>query len=321
MLRRFPAALLIAATALGATLGSASECPPTARSARVMLHDPALLAARLTTLGEAPRTHAGRAAVLRKLFEAAGCTEIAEHGGGDRRNVECIVRGASDDVIVVGVNQRYDSLGSAALLSSLAESLAAAPRKHTFRYVAFSAHETLIDPANPVRKPKGAMRWLAALDAARRSRVHAMIHLGPIGFGALATHPDQAEQRLACPLEDAAKTAGVELSAPRELDDECVRNGLGPLITSVRRGTHLFSDCRPRTNRSGSHDWDPFRRRGVPIFGVHSSAGAKYGGEIESAIYLKSYRALAIFLALADEALAGSQPDSALQPVVAAAPQ
>ena len=41
------------------------------------------------------------------------------------------------------------------------------------------------------------------------------------------------------------------------------------------------------------------------MFGVHSGGG-QLGSKLDGALYLKSYRALAIFLALADDALAAA---------------
>ena len=167
-----------------AHLTAGPECAAPTGGVRLMLHESDVLAGRLAHMTKAPDSPEGRVAALRQLFEAAGCPKIVEPSKGKRHNLECFVRGESDDVIVVGVNQFYDSIGSVALLPSLAEALAAAPRKHSFRYVAFSAHETVSDRVNRVQKPKGALRLLDALGAAERSRVRVMLHVGPVGFGA-----------------------------------------------------------------------------------------------------------------------------------------
>jgi hypothetical protein len=270
-----------------------------------MLHEPDVLAGRLTRLGDAPDTPEGRVAALRELFAAAGCTQVGELGDGDRRNVECIVPGRRPDTIVVGVNQFYDSLGSVALLPSLAEALAAAPREHTYRWVAFSSHETVADRVNRVQKPKGATRLLASLG--EEARVRAMIHVGPIGFGAYATHPDVTDPRLACAMADAAEAVDVELTLPERPASDCLQSGTGPQSTG-----RAYVGCRPKTNWTGAADWQPFRRAGIPLLGLHSRAPMdRDGGKIEPASYLRGYRLLAVFLALADEALAPPAGQSA----------
>ena len=43
------------------------------------------------------------------------------------------------------------------------------------------------------------------------------------------------------------------------------------------------------------------------MFGVHSGSETKGGGKLDGKLYVRSYRALAVFLALADDALATSR--------------
>jgi hypothetical protein len=295
--------LYAAVWAAPAQLAAEPACAAPTGGGRLMLHESDVLAARLAHMTKAPDSPEGRVAALRQLFEAAGCPQIVEPSEGKRHNLECFVRGESDDVIIVGANQFYDSIGSVALLPSLAEAMAAAPRKHSFRYVAFSAHETVTDRVNRVQKPKGAMRLIDALSDAERGRVRVMLHVGPVGFGALGSHPDQAGERLACTFAHAANTAGLEIEPNGGLGSDCVESGAGPQSTS--RG---FMGCRPETDWTGGHEWEPFRRVGIPVFGIHSAAEAKFGGKLDAALYVKSYRMLAIMLALADDALAAPLP-------------
>ena len=211
------------AIAIGLTAGpgaQAAECPPPSGSVRAMFHEPDVIANRLAFYARA-RDRADRVGVLRKLFEAAGCDSVAEQGEGDRRNVECTVPGSGAGTIVVGTSQEFDSPGSAALLASLAESLEAAPRLHTFRWIAFSAHETWQDKSQRSQKPKGASRWIDAAPPAERARVRIMIHLGPIGFGPVWIHPPSADDRLRCPLEHAIAGAGLQFGTPDQLRREC----------------------------------------------------------------------------------------------------
>jgi len=291
--------------ARAASAGAAPECAIPARSVCVMLHDPELLAERLSDLVQAPDKSGGRADAMRTLFAAAGRAQISELGDERGRNVECTVPGTSGGVIVVGTSQEFDSLGTLAMLPSLAEALAAAPRSHTFRFVAFSAHDS-VRSGEREQQPKGAMRLLDALSAADRAKVDVMIHIGPLGFGPIREHPAGADARLRCSLGHAARSAGIELGAPQPSESECkVKRSAGPGSRLSGSGQTALMIACPETNLSqGAIDWQPFRRAGIPIFGVHSSDPLRSSAKLDTALYLQSYRALAIFLALADEVLA-----------------
>jgi hypothetical protein len=267
-----------------------NECATPSGSVRVMRHEADVLAGRLSLYAKAPNKPDARAQAIHKLFEAAACPQLTQGEGSDR-NVECTVPGAATDAIVVGVSQKYDSVGSAALLASLQEALAAAPRRHTFRWIAFSAHETKEERTKVVQKPKGATRVVDALDEAERALVRAMVHIGPVGFGPVWTHPANADDRLKCTLETAAKIAGVDLGAADNLVRDC-----DPAPGRL--------ECEEAADWSGGNDWRPFRRTGIPVFGIHTGSERKLGGRIDGNRYVATYRMLAVFLALADEALA-----------------
>jgi hypothetical protein len=270
-----------------------AECAPPSGSVRVMLHDADIIASRLALYAKAADSPTERVAALRKLFEAAGCPQVLDHGDGKKdRSVECTVPGAGTDTIVVGVGQSYDSAGSPPLLSSLQEALAAAPRRHTFRWIAFSSHETKEERTKLVQKPKGATRVLDAMSDAERDLVRTMVHIGPIGFGPVWTHPPSADDRLKCAFEAAAGMAGVERGETDHLVRDCSSAGPGWL------------ECEEAANWAGGNDWLPFRRSRVPVFGIHTGAERKVGGRLDGGRYFATYRMLAIFLALADEVLA-----------------
>jgi hypothetical protein len=202
-------------------------------------------------------------------------------------------------LIVVGVNTKYDSESSAALLPSLAEALAASPRAHTFRWVAFAPHESRTkDRTQGTANPKGAKRLVGALSDAERERVAAMIHIGPMGYGDLAQHPSGADSRLDCALKSAAGAAGLAFVGNRRLEGVCrgKRKDGSDVIPA--------GECPEEPLSSGANDWQPFRGAGIPVFGIHSGSDDNIGGKLDGARYVQSYRALAIFLALADEALA-----------------
>ena len=298
MLRAFLQRAPVALALLNSVGALAAECPPPTSSVRVLLHEGDVLAGRLTLLGNAPDSPDGRVAAIRELFAAAGCTQVTELGEGARRNVECIVPGKRPDTIVVGVNQLYDSIGSVALLPSLAEALAAAPREHTYRWVAFSPHGT----ANGVR-PKGAKRLIDSLSDAERRAMSAMIHIGPIGFGDLDWHPGGVDRRLTCALERALGTAGLT-SARKSFDDPMLPSGFAaPLRGRRAEGEKIDLNPWPQVDWSGANDWVPFRSAGIPVLGLHSAPRRKLGSKLDAGAYVAQYRVLAVLLALADEAL------------------
>jgi hypothetical protein len=289
---RLTSRLVCTALLATAQAGSGAECAPPSGSVRVMLHDADVIGGRLALYAKVAESPTERVATLRKLFEAAACPQLTERGEGKDLNVECAVAGAGTNTIVVGVSQRYDSAGSPPLLSSLQEALAAAPRRHTLRWIAFSSHETKEERTKLVQKPKGATRVLDAMSDDERERVRAMVHIGPIGFGPVWTHPPSADDRLNCAFEASAQIAGVERGETDHLVRDCSSSGTG------------WTECEEAADWAGGNDWLPFRRGRIAVFGIHTGAERKIGGRIEGDRYFATYRMLAIFLALADEALA-----------------
>jgi hypothetical protein len=272
----------------------AAECALEATSVRVMFHEPEVLTARIATLGDAGDAPAPRRAAFRKLFEAAGCTQISEQGDSESsKNVECTALGTGSGVIVVGVSQKQDSIGSAALLASLAESLAVAPRKHTFRWVAFS------QSAKHGGKPKGAMRLLRALTEGERRQIRAMVHIGPLGFGPPRGHPGGADDRLRCALDTAAGTLGTTVLFGNTQERVKARRCFAP-------GYSVALECpqNQQIDWSGAKDWEPFRRAGIPVLGIHSGHPEMLSADLDGEVYYHTYRLLSIALALVDDALA-----------------
>ncbi len=277
-----------------AEIARAAECLAKAPAVRLMIHEPSVLTARIAMLGNAPDEPTARRAAFRKLFEAAGCTQISEQGDSERsKNVECRVAGTGSGEIVVGVSQAQDSLGSAAVLASLAESLAAAPRHHTLRWVAFS-------PANKHDgKPKGGARLLGALAEHERRQVHAMVHVGPLGFGPASGHPSAAGEKLRCALDTAAAALGGavlwEAAKERIKTRRCFAQGYAVAISCPQN---------QQLDWTGAKDWETVRRAGIPLIGVHSGDPDTLTAELDGEAYYKAYRLLAVALALIDDALA-----------------
>jgi hypothetical protein len=120
--------------------------------------------------------------------------------------------------------------------------------------------------------------------------------------------PDRATDALACAFSQATQAAGLALDQTERVAEDCVAGGAGgagPNATS--RG---YLDCKRGVDWSGGQEWQPFLRRGFPVFGIHSiGAQRQLGGSIDPTLYVKSYRMLAVLVALADEAL----PPAAIQ--------
>jgi hypothetical protein len=279
----------------------ADDCPPPADSVRLMMQDPAVLDGRLAFLAKTGDGADGRIAALRKLFEAAGCPQLAEGSEVGAHNLECDVPGSASGAgtIVVGTSQAYDSVATLALLPSLMEALAAAPRKHTFRWAAFSAHKE--------KRPKGAMRFL---DAVPHDTLHAMVHLGPLGFGPLRIHVGRPNEALGCLLSAAARRAGTRIdSSARDFAMCRQRRGMNPVSAGRSDGQFEF-DCSPHIQDRVGNDWRPFQAAGVRTFGMSSSDATRPVLPLDPEQYVRSERAVAMFLALADDALAAPATSS-----------
>lgn len=104
-------------------------------------------------LGSFAYSNIAREVHLRKMFLKAGCapTEITEERvrRHDPPNIICTLPGSSKSVIIVSAHTDHADVGvgvvddwsGAALLPALFESLAAAPRRHTFIFIGFTDEE------------------------------------------------------------------------------------------------------------------------------------------------------------------------------------
>ncbi len=128
--------------------------------------------------------NATRQPAVRRLFEEAGCgaEKLTEQSvkGLKPTNLICNMPGAMPSTIVVGAHFDLEEKGDgvvdnwtgAALLPSLYEGLAGVPRRHTFRFVAFSAEE---------RGLLGSKAYVAELGKSHEV-VTAMVNLDTLGL-------------------------------------------------------------------------------------------------------------------------------------------
>jgi peptidase M28-like protein len=196
-----------------------------------------------------------REPAVRHLFEAAGC-------GGERLteqpvkglkapNLICTLSGTTERVIVVGAHFDLiedgdgvvDNWTGVSLLSSLYQGLADVPRRHIFRFVAFSGEE------------KGLVGSRACVQQA--SKIHepvtAMVNMDTLGLGETEVWASHADPKLVKLIGVAAATVKLPVAAMNvdnvgDSDSEAFREKKIPAITihSLTSATlpilHSFKD-------------------------------------------------------------------------------
>jgi hypothetical protein len=138
-----------------------------------------------------------REAALRKLFEEAGCPEVAAQApkGLSRPNLLCTLAGEEQATIVVGAHYDkvpqgegiIDNWGGAALLPSLFESLHRTQRRLTFVFAGFSGEEDGL---------LGSKAFVKRMNAEDKANVNAMIDIDCLGLGPTKIDVQHADQRL-----------------------------------------------------------------------------------------------------------------------------
>ncbi len=193
-------------------------------------------------------------------------------------NLSCSLPGASESQIVVGAHFDKvdpghgvaDNWSGSVLLPTLYEDLSSAPRRHTFRFVAFSAEE---------RGELGSRAFVRALDATRRDAIVAMVNLDTLGLNPTRFELREADPTLACLLTRTAELSGEEIA---------VRDN----------------------GRADSSDHEPFRDAGIPTIRLHSLSRASERvihsradrlEAIDQQAYYASYRLIAAYLAVLDQ--------------------
>jgi hypothetical protein len=149
-----------------------------------------------------------REPAVRQIFEDAGCAgeKLTEQAvrGLKAPNLICTLPGEKEPEIVVGAhfdlveagNGVVDNWTGASLLPSLYQGLAEMPRRHTFRFVAFSGEE---------KGMVGSKAYVKQLGKTHE-RVIAMVNMDTLGLGETEVWASHADPKLVRLLQQTAAT-------------------------------------------------------------------------------------------------------------------
>ena len=189
-----------------------------------------------------------RETTLRHFFEDAGCSKLSEQPvqGAGLPNLVCLLAGDTAPVILVGAHYGHveqgegvlDNWSGASLLPALYDALAAAPRHHTFIFVAFSGEEKGL---------LGSQSYLQQISASDKQRITAMVNLDTLGVTSTKVWASHADPGLLSALETVAAKLKLPLSTVNvdnvgTTDSESFRSQNLPSITvhSVTPETFRF---------------------------------------------------------------------------------
>ncbi len=222
-----------------------------------------------------------REATLRQMFVQSGCKDdkLSEQTVRSKLppNVICVLPGATDEVILVGAHTDHvevgdgvvDNWSAASLLPSLYYSLSAAPRRHTFVFVGFSAEEKGL---------VGSDFYAGKLSPERRAKIEAMVNMDTLGLGPTevwATHADTA-----------------------------LLNALAGVANTMKLPVSVMN-----VDEVGSSDSESFAKYKIPRITIHSVTQQTWPilhstrdklGEIKMDDYYASYRLMAGYLVFLD---------------------
>ncbi len=196
----------------------------------------------MSRLEAVPKKARDRGAVVRVIFEQAGCAGGRLSDIPVRRvrdpNIVCTSAGETDASIIVGAH--YDAGGGgpavadnwsgAALLASVYEAIAAEQRHHTFVFAAFSGEEEGL---------LGSAAFVKALAPEGRRRISLMLNLDTLGLSSTKVWLNGSDRPLSNALAGVARLLNVPIAAVN-------------------------------IERVGSMDSEPFRRAGIPVVSIHS---------------------------------------------------
>jgi hypothetical protein len=179
-----------------------------------------------------------REPAVRRLFEDAGCAggKLAEQPVKhlNAPNLICTLAGAMARVIVVGAHFDLvenghgvvDNWTGASLLPSLYQGMAVAPRRHTFRFVAFSGEEKGL---------VGSKAYVKQLGKTHEA-VSAMVNMDTLGLAETEVWTSHADPRLVRLMDLAAAATNLPVSSVNvdglgSTDSESFREKRIPSIT------------------------------------------------------------------------------------------
>jgi hypothetical protein len=179
-----------------------------------------------------------REPAIRQMFGDAGCSgeAVTEQTvkGLKAPNLICSLPGASDLVIVVGAHFDLveagdgvvDNWTGASLLPSLYQGMAGVPRRHTFRFIAFSGEE---------RGLVGSRAYVQEIARIHESVV-AMVNMDTLGLAETEIWVSHADPRLVQLMQLAASVVklpvlGMNVDQVGSTDSESFRDKKIPAIT------------------------------------------------------------------------------------------
>jgi Iap family predicted aminopeptidase len=178
-----------------------------------------------------------REPAVRQLFEDAGCSgnKLTEQPVRNLKapNLICTLAGATKLVIVVGAHFDLvengdgvvDNWTGASLLPSLYQGMADVPRRHTFRFVAFSGEEKGL---------VGSKAYVQQAEKTRESDI-AMVNMDTLGLNETMIWVSHADPKLVQLMEVAAAAAKLPVSGVNvgggSTDSESFRTKKIPAIT------------------------------------------------------------------------------------------
>jgi hypothetical protein len=179
-----------------------------------------------------------RGPAIRQIFEDAGCAgeKLTEQPVKGLRvpNLICSLPGATELVIVVGAHFDLveagdgvvDNWSGASLLPSLYQGIAGVPRRHTFRFIAFSGEE---------KGKVGSKAYVRELGKTHE-QVSAMVNMDTLGLAETEVWVNRADPKLVQLMELAAATLklpvwGMNVDKVGSTDSESFREKKIPAIT------------------------------------------------------------------------------------------
>lgn len=234
-----------------------------------------------------------REARLKTMFADEGCKpdDLTEQSVKTKQppNVLCVLRGKTDQVIVVGAHFDHvtagqgvvDNWSGASLLPSLFDTVRQQPRQHTYVFISFMGEE---------QRMLGSEYYVAHLTEEERNHIRAMINMDTLGLGTTAvwiSHSDEKLVRVFDTISQALKIPirGVNVEKVGTTDSESFASYKIPRIT-----LHSLT------------------QETLPI--LHTSKDRL--DEIHMDDYYQSYRLIAAYLVALDTLL--DKPPAAAQP-------
>jgi hypothetical protein len=232
-------------------------------------------------------SNAARQKKLMTLFQESGCADdLTEQPVKHVKvpNVQCILTGASDAVILVGGHFDFinagkgvvDNWSGCSLLPSLYLSLKPSPRRHTFVFVGFTDEEKGL---------VGSEFYVSRLSKEQLKKISAMVNLDSLG-----TSPTKIE------MDRGAKN---------------LWNALGSVAAALKLPLGVVN-----VHQVGRSDSDSFQDRKVPTINIHSLTNETFPilhsrrDQIEAIQfhdYYDSYLLIRAYLAYLDQVLDPAQ--------------